>query len=162
MTKLYGIFLNNIRHNRSEVPVQDILTKEKLENHMLHDIYWNYETCKRYGLADGIYTNYVDTDVSDIHQYLNTGANQSHEQPKIYTLEDLKPSIQIIQKIKQNLAEQKNNDMVDMIKKHLSKKLTTNDKIGLLNHGEEPESDPETRGKRTRPKPKKVRKTKRT
>lgn len=173
MTKLYGIFLNNIRHDKPDVPSQDILTKEKLENHMLHDIYWNYETCKRYGLVDGLYTNYIDTDVSDIHQYLSTGIGRPREQQKIYTLEDLKPSAAVIQKIKQNLAEQKNNDMVAMIKKHLSKKLTTNDKTGILNNQEEEDgveveddedTRPMTRGKRSRSnqtnKVKKAKKTK--
>lgn len=183
MTKLYGIFLNNIRHNRPNVPPQDILTKEKLENHMLHDIYWNYETCKRYGLADGLYTNYVDTDVSDIQQYLGSGASQAREQQKIYTLEDLKPSDVIVQKIKENLAEQKNNDMVEMIKKHLAKKLTTDGKTGILNMRRDHDSDmvedeeegteaevvtekPNTRGKKRRgnddPEPNKAKKAKRT
>ena len=68
MSKLYGIFLNNVRHNRTNILPQDILTKEKLENHMLHDVYWNYETCLRYGLVDEIYTNYSETDVKEIDE----------------------------------------------------------------------------------------------
>ena len=144
MTKLYGIFLNNVRHNRSNISPQDTLTKEKLENHMLHDIYWNYETCKRYGLVDGLYTNYANIDEASIQSYLNRKSGesgQSKEKQKIYNLEDLVPSDVIVQKIKQNLAEQKNNDMVDMIKKHLSKKLSTDGQNGILNFYENNGSD---------------------
>lgn len=141
MAKLYGIFLNNIRHNRANVPSQDILTKEKLENHMLHDIYWNYETCKRYGLVDELYTNYTDTDVSDVQKYLNNNMNQKGNthlhQSKIYSLEDLKPSDVIIQKVKNNLEEQKNADMIEMVRKHLNKTQTTSSKNGLLNANDE-------------------------
>jgi len=60
MSKLYDIYLENIRHNRENVPEDQILTKEKLVFHMHHDIYWNYETCLKYGLVDGLYTNKKD------------------------------------------------------------------------------------------------------
>lgn len=66
MSKLYDIYLDNIRHNRENVPEQDILTKEKLILHMHHDIYWNYDTCLRYGLVDHLYTNINDIEATSI------------------------------------------------------------------------------------------------
>lgn len=136
MTKLYGIFLNNIRYNRTDVLAEDILTKEKLENHMLHDVYWNFDTCKRYGLVDELYTNYTDTDIQDIHQYLKNStksSNTSFKANKIYSLKDLKPSDEVMQRIRQTVESKKENDMIEMIKKHIATKLTTNDKVGLVN-----------------------------
>lgn len=134
MTRLYGIFLNNIRHHKQNVPPQDILTKEKLENHMMHDIYWNYDACKRYGLVDALYTNYFDTDIKDVQQYLESKVSNSIVPHKVYSLEELKPSDMIVKKIKENLIEQKNNDMVEMVKKHIAKRLTTDGNTGLMNH----------------------------
>lgn len=60
MSKLYDIYLDNIRHNRENVPETDVLTKEKLKLLMHHDKFWNYDTCLRYGLVDGLYTNTYD------------------------------------------------------------------------------------------------------
>ncbi len=60
MSKLYNIYLDNIRHNRTNVPESDILTKEKLMLHMHHDIFWNFDTCSKYGLVDSLYTNIND------------------------------------------------------------------------------------------------------
>jgi len=33
------------------------LSKKKLEDILKHDLYWNYETCLKYGLVDDIYKN---------------------------------------------------------------------------------------------------------
>jgi ATP-dependent Clp protease protease subunit len=134
MTRLYGMYLNNIRHNRVDVPPEDILTKEKLENHMLHDIYWNYDTCKRYGLTDGLYTNYSDNDTSDIAHYLNDSSMEITSRPKLYSLKDLQPSAEIVKRIKENVSkQQKDVDAVEILKKHIAERLTTDKSSAILN-----------------------------
>jgi len=65
MRRLYAIYLTEYRHAYSPVDASNILTKEILETHMSHDIFWNVETCFKYGLIDGLYTNYNDRDVRD-------------------------------------------------------------------------------------------------
>jgi len=132
MSKSYAIYLNNIRHHRENVPTHDILTKEKLENHMLHDIYWNYETCLRFGIVDGIYTNYADTDVKDVNDIIQSETN-TFTPPKVYSLQELKPSKVIIDKIKQNIETNKQNDAMNMIKSYLGTKSTTDTVNGLVN-----------------------------
>lgn len=154
MSRLYGMYLNNIRHNRDNVPPEDILTKEKLENHVLHDIYWNYDTCKRYGLADGLYTNYSDTDVADMAHYLNGNNIASTVTPKIYSLKDLRPSANIVKKIKENASKhQKEADVVEILKKHLAERITTDKSSAILNtHNDtiEIKLDDETTSKKRR------------
>lgn len=133
MSKLYGIFLNNVRYNRKEVLPEDILTKKDLENHMLHDVYWNYETCYRYGLVDELYTNYNDIDVKDVQQYIKNGLTsaRSEKPTKIYSIEELRPSEEVINKLKK--ANEKSSDMMEIIKKHIARNLTTKSKRGLVN-----------------------------
>ena len=65
MKRTYQIYLDGYRHGYSPVPREYILTKEKLEEHMAHDIYWNFQTCFQYGLADGIYVNYQEREEQD-------------------------------------------------------------------------------------------------
>ena len=147
MTRLYAMYLNNLRYNRQDVDTKDILTKEKLENHILHDIYWNYETCLRYGIVDGLYTNYVDNDVLDMHYYINAN-HETYRRPNVYKLSDLKPSDIMVNKIKElvnNNSDHKN--MISMIQRHLTKKDSTDHKgSGILNDSnyiEELEKDDE-------------------
>lgn len=133
MRKSYSIYLNNIRHHRINIPDDDILTKEKLENHMLHDIYWNYETCVRFGIVDELYTNYADTDIKDIRQLLQQETNMS-TQTKIYSLHELLPSKIIVDKIKKNIDQCKQNDALEMIKNFIEGKDSTNLSNGLINN----------------------------
>ena len=126
MSKLYGIYLNNIRHNRKNVCTEDILTKEKLENHMLHDIYWNYETCLRFGIVDELYTNYVDTDVNDIQCIVK---HKSCEPIKYYSLQELRPSEEVIDRIRQNNEQTKHEVTMSMLKSLSS----TNSTIDIVN-----------------------------
>jgi len=134
MSKMYAIYLNNIRHHRSNVPSDDILTKEKLENHVLHDIYWNYETCLRYGIVDALYTNYVDTDMTDVQSIIQSETGVlTVVPPKIYTLKELVPSKKIINKIKETAKNDSKNDVMDLIKTAITKQLTTDPVNGLIN-----------------------------
>ena len=134
MSKIYKMYLDNARYKEGAQP-EDILTKEKIENHMLHDIFWNYDTCKRYGLVDGLYTNYTDHDIKDIEQYVKQCGDDktNHRVYPTYSLDDLKPSNEVMAKIKENMDSKKNKDMVDLIKKYMSKKLTTSDKDAIVN-----------------------------
>ena len=61
MKRICCIYLTNLRKTDNN----DILTVDKLEDHMRHDIYWNYDECARYGIIDGEYTNCIDSDFSD-------------------------------------------------------------------------------------------------
>jgi ATP-dependent Clp protease protease subunit len=134
MTRLYAMYLNNLRYNRKDVDVKDILTKEKLENHILHDIYWNYETCIRYGIVDGLYTNYVDNDMLDMHYYIDSD-HETYHRPTLYKLSDLKPSEQMVNKIKELVDNKKaHENMIHIIQKHLANKNSTDHKgTGILN-----------------------------
>lgn len=135
MSKLYSIYLNNIRHHRQNIPDDDFLTKEKLENHMLHDIYWNYNTCLRYGIVDDIYTNYTNTDKNDVYDIFR--CENKHDVPtKTYTLQELIPSDMIIKKIRENIENRKSVDMVDMIKNYLANKQSTDKIDGIVNTNE--------------------------
>lgn len=134
MSKIYKMYLDNARYKKDASP-EDILTKEKIENHMLHDIFWNYDTCKRYGLVDGLYTNYTDHDIKDIEQYVKQCADDktNHKVYPTYRLDDLSPSSEVMAKIKENIDMKKNKDMISLIKKYVSKKPTTSDKNAIIN-----------------------------
>ncbi len=131
MSKLYEMYLNNVRYDHKNISHDDILTKEKLENHMLHDIYWNYDTCKRYGLVDDLYTNYSNCDKIDLNEIF-TSCEKKINKNKILTQKDLKPSDAVIHRIKKNVESQ--NSLVNIINNHLNKKKTTNKKNALNNH----------------------------
>lgn len=53
MSKIYGIYMNNLRHDKATQK----LTLQKLEKHMMHELYWNFDTCMRYGFIDDEYKN---------------------------------------------------------------------------------------------------------
>lgn len=130
MSKCYAIYLNNIRYTGDG---SDILTKEKLENHMLHDIYWNYETCKKYGLVDGLYTNYSDRDMTDVHDILNTDRSK-FTFGRLYNEDELKPSDEIMNKLKENITI--NNNVAKAIREFLDEDRTMNNKDGIINEDE--------------------------
>jgi ATP-dependent protease ClpP protease subunit len=69
MTRLYQIYLTEFRHGYDPVPEENILTKQSLEQHMAHDIFWNFQTCFKYGLADGLYTNYQAREEVDRREF---------------------------------------------------------------------------------------------
>jgi ATP-dependent Clp protease, protease subunit len=75
MERLYRIYLTEFKHNYSPVPSENILNKELLERHMAHDIYWNFQTCFKYGIADGIYTNYHAREEIDRHEFYQSMIN---------------------------------------------------------------------------------------
>jgi ATP-dependent protease ClpP protease subunit len=75
MSRMYNIYLNEFRHAYSPVDPKYVLTKDILEEHMLHDIYWNFQTCFNYGLADGLYTNYQDREEVDRKEFYSNLLN---------------------------------------------------------------------------------------
>jgi ATP-dependent protease ClpP protease subunit len=119
MSRLYQIYLNGVRYSADHMVIEsDRLTKQTLENHMLHDIYWNYETCYRYGLVDGLYRNYNDVASVDIAQMICKQVDQPQE-PARYQASDLVPSDHIIAKIQTSM---KKVNVVDCIKEYLASK----------------------------------------
>jgi ATP-dependent protease ClpP protease subunit len=140
MSKIYKIYLDNARYKEGTA-LDDILTKEKIENHMLHDIFWNYDTCKRYGLVDGVYTNYTDHDTKDIEQYVKQCADDktNHRVYPIDRLDDLKPSKQVIAKIKENMELKKNKNMINLVQKYMTQKSSTDDEDAIINDTDEEE-----------------------
>jgi predicted small metal-binding protein len=122
MSRVNDIYLNNVRHGDNvNVLPDDILTKEKLEDIMLHDIYWNYDTCKRYGLVDDVYTNYNERDVADSIHFLHKDLKEisSMSQHNSINLEECRPSDKIINRITEFAKTQEN--ILDVIKKHMEK-----------------------------------------
>lgn len=63
--KIINIIVSGIRTEYEGKKLSSRLTKDKVQKFMLHDIYWNFDTCKNYGLIDGEYTNYSDRDKID-------------------------------------------------------------------------------------------------
>jgi ATP-dependent Clp protease protease subunit len=47
MNRLYDFYIKSSRNNK--------LTLDIIKEVLKHDIYWNYKTCEKYGLVDGIY-----------------------------------------------------------------------------------------------------------
>lgn len=81
MTKLYHIYLDNIRHAVENVSAENKLTLEIVKEHMRHDIFWDFDTCFRYGLVDELYTNFVDAHINDIkriNDHVHTGLKNSY------------------------------------------------------------------------------------
>lgn len=123
MSRLYSIYLNNLRYNRKKVNKEDVLTKEKLENHLLHDIYWNINTCIRYGLVDDVYTNYNTVDTNDIKEFVNQEKlTNTYTPPKKITLKDLQPSEKFVEQLQHNMEDQSN--VINIVKQFLAKKQT--------------------------------------
>jgi ATP-dependent protease ClpP protease subunit len=121
MSRIIDIYLNNIRHNCQDVLPIDILTKEKLEDIMSHDIFWNYDICKKYGLVDDIYTNYNDRDVVDSNQFLRNDLREisTIKHNDQLDSEDCKPSVKTINRIAEFAKTQAN--ILDIIKQHMAK-----------------------------------------
>lgn len=136
MSRLYSIYLNNLRYNRKKVNQEDVLTKEKLENHMLHDIYWNIQTCIRYGLVDDIYTNYNTQDDKDIKEFVNQKRlTKTYTPSKRLTLEDLQPSDDFLEKMRSNMEEKTN--VVNIVKRYLSRQALSDNSTNDDESGEE-------------------------
>lgn len=136
MSRTYATFLNNIRHSRQNVPESDILTKERLENHMMHDIYWNADTCMRYGLVDAIYTNYQDHDEHDILTYLTCRLSASAKTTKTYSLDELRPSEFVINRIKgirESEEEKERSRLSKIIENYLDYKSSTSPQTAIVN-----------------------------
>ena len=112
MTQIINLYMENIRQDAPEV-----LTKEKLEDCMLHDILWSYETCKKNGIADELYTNYNDRDVIDSKQFLQRDLSEianSHSSD----MNKYKPSKEFMNRIAEYSKSQEN--IMDVIKKQLN------------------------------------------
>jgi ATP-dependent protease ClpP protease subunit len=125
MSRIYALYLNNLRYQKDPVDPEDILTKNKIENHMLHDIYWNIETCMRYGLADGEYTGYVDADVCDT-EHLLIGTVIKPTTTNIYELKDLIPSDAVVEAIK-NKSDKQQKGVLDLVRDFIKKRKTVCD-----------------------------------
>lgn len=100
MTRIYHIYLDNLRYNREKVDQKDVLTKENLEDHMLHDRTWNYDECIKYGLADGEYINSITAGNSDKADILkNVGSATENQYVPTERKGVVVPSKTIINKI---------------------------------------------------------------
>jgi ATP-dependent protease ClpP protease subunit len=164
MTRLYKLYLQNIRYKKGSVH-KNHLTKKKLENHMLHDIYWNAETCIKYGLADDVYSNYQTFDMIDIKEVSKNLQDEnyvyySHK----YSEKDFKPSQQVINRINENIKNSVN--VVDMMKTFISKKtqqnpnsIVNNDLFDNINDSDLEDTDNEELEELEQPKRKKRKKT---
>jgi hypothetical protein len=54
--------------------------------------------------------------------------------PKLYSLKDLQPSAEIVKRIKENVSkQQKDVDAVEILKKHIAERLTTDKSSAILN-----------------------------
>jgi ATP-dependent Clp protease protease subunit len=121
MSRLYGIYLNNLRYNRKKVNLEDVLTKEILENHMKHDIYWNIETCMRYGLVDDVYINYNTHNANDIKEFVERKRlTNTYISSDRFTRKELHPSDEFLEHLRNNMEEKTN--VVDIVKQYLSTK----------------------------------------
>lgn len=81
MTRLYQIYLTEFHYAYDPVPEENVLTKSLLEQHMNHDIYWNFETCFKYGLAEGIYSNYQVREEIDRREFYSNLTNGKTQLP---------------------------------------------------------------------------------
>jgi ATP-dependent protease ClpP protease subunit len=81
MTRLYQLYLTEFRHGYAPVPEENVLQKPTLERHMAHDIYWNYQTCFKYGLTDGIYANYQEREEIDRREFYQLITNSKVKLP---------------------------------------------------------------------------------
>lgn len=64
MNRLYDFYIKSSRNSK--------LTMEVIREVLKHDIYWNYRTCEKYGLVDGIYNEINKTvDNNNISPSLN-------------------------------------------------------------------------------------------
>jgi ATP-dependent protease ClpP protease subunit len=116
MQNIYRIYMENIRFAYTPVPKENIITRDILEEHLSHDLYWSFDTCFKYGFTDGVYTNYSEREKVD-QDYLFRGKNRPNSipQPKLsFTENDFIPSDDFLQQTKVKRSQQKK--MEDMIK----------------------------------------------
>lgn len=124
MERINRIYISNLHVPENTSP-NDLLTKEKLEAHMKHELYWNYETCMKYGIIDGEYINVVDCDKNDRTAIIDT--MQTHlvdAQPiavNSIKMCNLKPSKKILEIISELRADEENEK--EALAKQLGKML---------------------------------------
>jgi ATP-dependent protease ClpP protease subunit len=80
MDKMVDIYMSNL--NTKLRSKRELLTREDVEVQLEHDIYWDFETCHKKGLAHELYTNSQDRDkedkkyaaknIKDMRKYLQT------------------------------------------------------------------------------------------
>lgn len=110
MRNLYKIYLDNIRHTIQPIEPNHILTKEKLEQHMTRDIYWNFQQCLEYGIVDEEYVNLVECKHKDI-QTIRSGRVQRQISSPTIDEDQTTPSKQIIKRaISQKKRSNRKND----------------------------------------------------
>lgn len=127
MRNLYKIYLDNVRHTIQPVESDHILTKEKLEQHMTRDIYWNFQQCIEYGLVDAEYTNCIDMKHSDSQTIYNGRSFTPVPQSVGVDEKQTMPSKQIIRKtLSQKKRKNKLLDADKNLQKELAKVLMNN------------------------------------
>lgn len=144
MAKINKIYLTNLRYGYDKVPKENILTKEIIEEQLKHDIYWNYSVCFKYGLCEGLYTNYHDADTRDVAEFFER-KKYMIPQPiiKSYSLEELVPSADIKDLIRAQINENKQHKkLLDAFDKAvIASKLASISAANEIKIKEEPEDD---------------------
>lgn len=112
MSKLYKIYLDNIRH-KDKPKKENVLTKEKLEQHMARDIYWNFEECVKYGIVDDEYINYIESNLQDSDNIRKGRTFVPLQQENKLTEKDLVPSKTIISRLRSKRKNNSENDETD-------------------------------------------------
>lgn len=109
MARLISIYLSNI-HQHPDTDPEDVLTQKSLERFLSHDKNWDFDTCKRYGFVDELYTNYNDRDVADAQGYGSAKNYQTVE----HGVDDCRPSEKLVTHIM--TMENKRNELTDIVK----------------------------------------------
>lgn len=126
MGRIYKLVLENVRYDNDEVNENDMLTKEKLENHVLHDIYWDFDTCRKFGLVDELYVNYDKADEVDILKIVE----QTTKVPTLVNVDsrNYQPSADFIEKITHQSTMSKNkSDIVNAVALYLQQNSDKDD-----------------------------------
>lgn len=104
MSKIYNIY---IREQRNASP-DCVFTQEKIEEILKHDILWDAETCKKYGLYEDIYYNTRQREIIDRSEFFANLINMKTVPESNYKFNDVKYDI--------------SSDIVEGIRTHLEKK----------------------------------------
>lgn len=127
MKRIYKLVLTNVRHSPN--CESEPLTKEKLENHVLHDIYWDFETCQKYGLVDDIYYNYDKADENDIQKIVESTVSKKSSKRVEKNSMNFEPSANFIQRVQQrDVADKTNANIVNAISAYLQNANQTDEK----------------------------------
>lgn len=98
MSRVYGLYLNGTRHGPRVID-KKILTKEFLEKHVLHDIYWNTQLCIDLGIVDDIFSNNTVNEKNDLQVLIQNLCSPGHSVNHMAL--DINPSALIIETIRE-------------------------------------------------------------